>query len=65
MASEHPLTIDQVMRLFDKEVPGRQEVRAALEEISADCAERGYELKQVASGYRFPVSYTHLRAHET
>ncbi len=55
MASEHPLTIDQVMRLFDKEVPGRQEVRAALEEISADCAERGYELKQVASGYRFQV----------
>ena len=55
MASEHPLTIDQVMRLFDKEAPERQEVRAALEEISADCAERGYELKQVASGYRFQV----------
>ena len=55
MASEHPLTIDQVIRLFDKEAPGRQEVRAALEEISADCAERGYELKQVASGYRFQV----------
>ena len=33
--------------------PGMTE--AALEEIEGDCRERGFELKQVASGYRFQV----------
>ena len=55
MASEQPLTVDQMMQLFEKNVPERSEVRAVLKEIGADCAERGYELKQVASGYRFQV----------
>ena len=55
MASEQPLAVDQLMQLFDKNVPQRSEVRAALKEIGADCDERGYELKKVASGYRFQV----------
>ena len=55
MASEQPLTVDQMMQLFEKTVPERSEVRAVLNEIGADCSERGYELKQVASGYRFQV----------
>ena len=55
MASEQPLTVDQMMQLFEKNVPERSEVRVVLKEIGADCAERGYELKQVASGYRFQV----------
>ena len=30
-------------------------IKAALEEIDADCRDRGFELKQTASGYRFQV----------
>ncbi len=55
MASEQPLSVDQMMQLFEKNVPERSEVRAVLKEIEKECAERGYELKQVASGYRFQV----------
>ena len=55
MASEQPLSVDQMMQLFEKNVPERSEVRAVLKEIEEECAGRGYELKQVASGYRFQV----------
>ena len=55
MASEHPLTLDQVMQLFEENAPEREEVRAVIKEIGADCAGRGYELKRVASGYRFQI----------
>ena len=55
MASEQPLSVDQMMQQFEKNAPERSEVRAVLKEIEEECAERGYELKQVASGYRFQV----------
>ena len=55
MASEHPLTLDRVMQLFEGNAPEREEVRAVIKEIEADCAGRGYELKRVASGYRFQI----------
>ena len=55
MASEQPLSIDQIMQLFEGEGPAKADVRTALEEIERNCDERGYELKQVASGYRFQV----------
>jgi segregation and condensation protein B len=35
--------------------PTRDAVRGALEEIEADCDGRGFELKKLASGYRFQV----------
>ena len=42
--------------LFEEEErPPRDQIKAALEEIEGDCRERGFELKQVASGYRFQV----------
>ncbi len=55
MASEQPLSVDQLMQLFEKDSPERASVRAALKEIDEECAQRGYELRQVASGYRFQV----------
>ena len=55
MAAETPLSIDQLMQLFEEEGPERSDVREALKEIEQDCEGRGYELKQVASGYRFQV----------
>ena len=54
-AAEQPLTVDQLMQLFEKDAPERADVRAALKEIGDECDGRGFELKQVASGYRFQV----------
>ncbi len=55
MAAETPLSVDQLMQLFEDDGPERSDVREALKEIEQDCEGRGYELKQVASGYRFQV----------
>ena len=54
LAAGHSLDIAALQKLFDAEfVPERDEVKAALEEIEADCRDRGYELKYTASGFRF------------
>ncbi|XOV89532.1 MAG: SMC-Scp complex subunit ScpB [Pseudomonadota bacterium] len=55
MAADRPLNIDGLIQLFEGEQPSRNEVREALEAIQADCEGRGFELKEVASGYRFQV----------
>ena len=56
LAAGDSLDIPALQKLFDEEfVPERDEVQAALEEIEADCRDRGYELKRTASGYRFQV----------
>ena len=55
LAAEAPLSIDQLMRLFEDDEPERVDVRDALQEIEQECEGRGFELKQVASGYRFQV----------
>ncbi len=44
------------MALFPEDAcPERDELRLALTSLAEDCAERGVELKEVASGYRFQV----------
>jgi segregation and condensation protein B len=55
LAAEMPLSIDQLMQLFEGDEPERVDVRDALQEIEQECEGRGFELKQVASGYRFQV----------
>ena len=56
LAAHKPLSIDRLMDLFDEDTqPSRALVKAALEAIRDDCEGRGFELKQVASGYRFQV----------
>ena len=56
MAAGKPVDIARLETLFEEsECPPRDQIRAALEEIQADCQERGFELVQVASGYRFQV----------
>ncbi len=57
LASDRPLTVDDLLSLFGGEDsrPERDEVKAALEDIETDCQGRGFELKQVASGFRFQV----------
>lgn len=56
LAAGHPLTLDQLTALFaEGEQPAREVLRAALDELRQDCAQRGIELKEVSSGYRFQV----------
>ncbi len=56
LAAGDSLDIPALQKLFDEEfVPERDELQAALEDIEADCRDRGYELKRTASGYRFQV----------
>jgi segregation and condensation protein B len=55
LAADGPLSIDLMIQLFEGEQPSRAEVRQALKEIEDSCEGRGFELKAVASGYRFQV----------
>lgn len=56
LAAGRSLDVGELCQLFDiVDQPDREQIRAALEDIEADCADRGYELKQTASGYRFQV----------
>ncbi len=56
MAAGRPLTLDNIIQVFARgEKPDRKELKAVMEAIAADCDDRGFELKQVASGYRFQV----------
>ena len=42
--------------------PGREDVRAALDALSADYTQRGIELREVSSGYRIQVRADHAEA---
>jgi segregation and condensation protein B len=55
MAADQPLAIDLMINLFETDPPDRADILQVLTEIAADCEGRGFELKQVASGYRFQV----------
>ena len=57
LAADRTLTVVQLEGLFelDEERPSRDEIRKALHEMEEDYATRGYELKQVASGFRLQV----------
>lgn len=56
LAAGQPMTISKLLELFDEEVaPSKDEIAAALVDIQAACADRGFELKEVASGWRFQV----------
>lgn len=56
LAAGKPLPLERIGELFgEEERPERSELEAALDALTEDCGERGYELKKVASGYRFQV----------
>jgi len=56
-ASDKPLAISQLFDLFvvDIEQPSKDEIRQAVQELVEKHAGGGFELKQVASGFRFQV----------
>ena len=63
LAAGRPLSLQDLSALFESWIakPERAAIRQALEALGADCAERGVELKQVASGYRFQVKQDYAR----
>ena len=56
LAAGRPLTLDNIALVFnEKERPDSKELKAVMHVISEECNDRGFELKEVASGYRFQV----------
>ncbi len=56
MAASQPLTLAQLHGLFPEEEPAPAgSVERALEELREACADRGVELVEVASGFRYQV----------
>ena len=56
LAAGRPLTLDNIIAVFaENEKPDKAELRKILAVISEDCADRGFELKEVNSGFRFQV----------
>ncbi len=56
LAAGRPLTVDQLRDLFeDHERPPRQVLEHVLMLLDESCMGRGFELKKVASGYRFQI----------
>jgi len=56
MAAGEPLSLKRLSQLFDEfERPATEDIKAALADVNERCDGRGYELVQVASGYRFQV----------
>ena len=66
MAYDKPLSLDKLMRLLAIQSdtdsqntvatgPDRADIMAALREIESRCEGRGFELKEVSSGWRFQV----------
>jgi segregation and condensation protein B len=56
MAAGNPLTPAQIAELFEEqERPSTTEIREALKEVSQRCEDRGFELLEVAGGFRFQV----------
>ena len=57
MTAESPLDINRLVSLFDKAPvpPDRSAIRDALKSLEEDFRDRGIELKEIASGFRFQV----------
>lgn len=56
LAAGKPLSLSVIASVFtEDERPDNDELKEVLEAIADDCNDRGFELKQVASGYRFQV----------
>ena len=56
LAADEPLSLNQMEALFLEDAqPGHRRLLEALELLSGECANRGVELRQVASGFRLQV----------
>lgn len=56
-AAGEALSIDRILSLFEEpDLPEKQEIINALQALQSACEGRGYELIEVASGWRFQVT---------
>jgi segregation and condensation protein B len=56
LAAGKPLSLSQLAELFEEhERPDNAALKEALADVAARCEGRGFELKEVASGFRFQV----------
>lgn len=56
LAAGQPLNLNKLKSLFEEdEAPEKDDLLTALNAIAADCEGRGFELKEVGSGWRFQV----------
>jgi segregation and condensation protein B len=57
MSAEKPLKVNEIENLFagDADMPTRDDIRKTLQQLGEDYANRGFELKEVASGFRIQV----------
>jgi len=56
LAAGRPVTVAQLADLFeDYERPENTAIREAFKEVAERCEDRGFELQEVASGFRFQV----------
>jgi len=56
LAAGQPLSLAQLSALFaEHEAPSHEDLARAIEELAQESSERGVELKEVASGFRYQV----------
>lgn len=55
LASDTPLSVTRLQKLFGDDAPERDALRKVLELLASEYAERGIELKEVGSGFRIQV----------
>ncbi|MFT6094934.1 MAG: segregation and condensation protein B [Pseudohongiellaceae bacterium] len=56
LAAGRPLTLDAIGQIFaEDETPDKSELQAVMTAIDKSCNDRGFELKETASGFRFQV----------
>ena len=56
LAAGRPMTVPQLADLFEEhERPENTQIREALKQIGERCEDRGFELQEVSSGFRFQV----------
>ena len=55
LSASRPISLDDIIKVFEDPKPSKDEIRKALNQIDQDCLTRGIELKKTASGYRLQV----------
>ncbi|HJS22013.1 MAG TPA: SMC-Scp complex subunit ScpB [Steroidobacteraceae bacterium] len=56
LAAGHAVPLEQLLEMFgERDRPEPGEIRAALEQLAQEYAERGIELREVASGFRIQI----------
>lgn len=55
LSASRPISIEDIVKVFEDPKPSKDEIRKALNRIEQDCLTRGIELKKIASGYRLQV----------